>query len=164
MTKTVTDTQKVECARLGGESMSQCGAWGESVRQEKFVSDEANGWVSNKGGCVKPATHTSVVFSPKKCLCGDKILSAVDIRDWRKNLSYCTDDAKKCFQCIIKGANMQCSVPGPHPQYVASTNCLNLKFTVSDPRVTVTMVGLLVHLMMSAIEMQNSLKHQLRCF
>ena len=54
---------------------------------------------------------------------------------------------------------MQCSVPGPHPQYVASTNCLNLKFTVSDPRVTVTMVGLLVHLMMSAIEMQNSLKH-----
>ena len=149
---------------MGWGSMSQCGAWGESVRQEKFVSDEANGWVSNKGGCVKPATHTSVVFSPKKCLCGDKILSAVDIRDWRKNLSYCTDDAKKCFQCIIKGANMQCSVPGPHPQYVASTNCLNLKFTVSDPRVTVAMVGLLVHLMMSAIEMQNSLKHQLRCF
>ena len=56
----------------------------------------------------------------------------------------------------MRGAIMQCFVPRLHPQYVASTNCLNWKFTVSEPRVTVAMVGLRVHLMMSSIEMQNS--------
>ena len=36
---------------------------GVSVRQEKFVSNEARGWeyVSNKGVCVKLVTHTSIV-------------------------------------------------------------------------------------------------------
>ena len=64
-----------------------------------------------------------------------------------------------------RGAIMQCFVPRPHPQYVASTNCLNLKFTVSEPWVTVAMASLLVHLMMPAIEMQNSFKKAcLHCF
>ena len=47
---------------LGGESMSQRGgglSLGVSVRQEKFVSNEARGWeyVSNKGVCVISDTN-----------------------------------------------------------------------------------------------------------
>ena len=57
---------------LGGESMSQGGGvvCGASVRQEKFVSNEARGWeyVSNKGVCVKPVTHTSIAVNVFICL------------------------------------------------------------------------------------------------
>ena len=75
------------------------------------------------------------------------------------NVASFASDARKVLPMHHgRGAIMQCFVPRPHPQYVASTNCLNLKFTVSEPRVTVAMAGLLVHLMMSAIEMQNSVK------